>query len=206
MTYRDFERELLRLAFTTQAELSPPSLAFILDIPIAEAESYMHRLLAAGVLELSSDDDGHLTYVMPDRPVQPLRPDDPALVGATCITTWPAQAAAGPHGGSPGLGGSGSLGERSLGGPPGAIATVRAALPARRQSSSQAAGALVLNALLCPGVGSLVAGRTKTGLAQMMMFFIGLPLLIVTVGAPLMMAAWLWGVATGAQLLAEARD
>lgn len=185
MTYRDFERELLRLAFTTKAELSPPSLAFILDIPIRDAETYMQKLVSAGVLELASDDDGHLGYVMPDRPEVPLRPDDPALVGASCITTWPAQAAAGP---------------------PGAIATVRAAVPARRQSSGQAAGALILNALLCPGVGSLVGGRTKTGLAQMMLFFIGLPLLVVTVGAPLMMAAWIWGVATGAQLLAEARD
>jgi TM2 domain-containing membrane protein YozV len=65
---------------------------------------------------------------------------------------------------------------------------------------------MFLNAMVCPGVGSLVGGKTGTGLAQLSLFLVGLPLAVITVGLPLMLAAWVWGIATGAQLIAEARD
>lgn len=188
MKFRQFEREFLRVAFTTSVELSPASLAFVASIPVREAEQHMQTLVSHGVLELTSDDEGHLEYNMPDRPAQPMALDDPALVGLTEVVTRPV---IGPHGASQAL-------------------VVRRMSPAvwhgSAVSSGQAVASMFLNAMVCPGVGSLVGGKTATGLAQLTLFLVGLPLAVVTIGLPMMLAAWVWGVATSAQLIAEARD
>ena len=189
MEFRQFEREFLRLAFTTTIDLSPSALAFVTGVSVREAEKHMQEMVSQGVLELASDDDGHLRYRMPDRPGQPMSFDDPALVGPRL----------------------------SLGGPPSLVAqgtapniVVRGFSPMawepRRVGSGQAVASMFLNAMVCPGVGSLVGGKTGTGLAQLSLFLVGLPLAVITVGLPLMLAAWVWGIATGAQLIAEARD
>jgi len=184
-----FEREFLRVAFTTSVELSPSAMAFVASIPVREAELHMQRLVDHGVLELTSDDEGNLKYRMPDRPPEPLSLDDPALVGLTEIVTRPA-----------------FVGQR---GQTEAL-VVRRLSPAVwngvQVSSGQAVASMFLNAMVCPGVGSLVGGKTATGLAQLTLFLVGLPLAVVTIGLPMMLAAWVWGVATGAQLIAEARD
>jgi hypothetical protein len=187
--FRQFEREFLRLAFTTSIDLSPSALAFVTGISVREAEGHMQSMVSQGVLELASDDDGHLRYRMPDRPEQPMALDDPALIGPRLT-----------FGSSPSL---------IAGGPPSAI-IVRGLAPVswepRRVGSGQAVASMFLNAMVCPGVGSLVGGKTGTGLAQLSLFLVGLPLAVITVGLPLMLAAWVWGIATGAQLIAEARD
>src|SRR5688572_25914032 len=89
MEFRQFEREFLRLAFTTSIELTPAALAFVTGISVKEAERHLETLVGDGVLELSSDDDGHLRYVMPDRPEQPMSLDDPALAGARIAVPGP---------------------------------------------------------------------------------------------------------------------
>ena len=188
MEFRQFEREFLRLAFTTSVDLSPSALAFITGVSVAEAEKHMQALVSQGVLELGSDDDGHLRYVMPDRPPQPMPLDDPALVG--------------PRGaGGPSLVAGGA-------GPQAIVLRGGAPVPWETQpvGSGQAVASMFLNAMVCPGIGSLVGGRTGTGLAQLSLFLVGLPLAVITVGLPLMLAAWVWGIATGAQLIAEARE
>jgi hypothetical protein len=190
MDFRAFERELLRLAFTTNLELSPASLAFVLNIPVKEAETHMQTLVSHGVLELSSDADGHLVYEMPDRPAQPLPADHPALAGHGFVITEYAQPA-GPEA------------------PPQAIVVRQHYAPAppkRPVSQGQAAVSMFLNALVCPGLGSLTGGKIGVGAAQLTMFLIGLPLAVIAVGLPIMFAAWTWGIVTGAQLIAEARD
>jgi len=190
--FRQFEREFLRLAFTTDMELSAPALAFVTSIPITEAERHLATLVDMGTLELASDDDGHLKYAMPDRPTSPLRLDDPALVGHKHVTTH-------------------CIADRALLAqtPPRAL-VVRRMMPvsweAKRPSAGQAVIAMFLNALVCPGAGSIVGGRTGVGAAQLAMFAVGLPLAVFTVGIPLMLVAWVWGMVTGAQLLSEARD
>ena len=188
MEFRQFEREFLRLAFTTSVELTPASLAFITNVPVAEAERHMQALVTQGVLELDCDDEGHLKYVMPDRPAEPLELDHPALIGNRQVVT--------------------TL-ETTSDSPPHAI-VVRSMRPvvweSRPVSSGQAVASMFLNAMVCPGVGSLVGGKTGTGLAQLSLFLVGLPLAVITIGLPLMLAAWVWGIATGAQLIAEARD
>jgi TM2 domain-containing membrane protein YozV len=193
--YRQFEREFLRLAFTTDIELSPAALAFVTGIPVLEATEHMNTLVSAGVLELGSDDDGRIVYAMPDRPEQPMSIDDPALVGLQDVSVellapgYPIPST-----------------ERAA---PQAMVVRRLrplAWEAPPVSSGQAVAAMFLNALVCPGVGSLVGGRTGAGMAQLSLFLLGLPLAFVAVGVPLMLAAWVWGIATGAQLISEARE
>jgi hypothetical protein len=193
--FRQFEREFLRLAFTSSIDLSPASLAFVTGIPVREAEKHMQVLVSQGVLELTSDDDGHLVYAMPDRPSRPMALDDPALAGPKLTS-----------GGNAGM----AL-ERGTSSLRPSHALMRpdvtpAVWQARRVGSGQAVASMFLNAMVCPGVGSLVGGKTGTGLAQLSLFLIGLPLAVIAVGLPLVVGAWVWGIATGAQLIAEARD
>ena len=77
---------------------------------------------------------------------------------------------------------------------------------APKPTVGQAVASVFLNALVCPGVGSMVGGRTGTGVAQMTLFALGLPMALFVVGIPMMIVAWIWGMVTGAQLLRDARD
>lgn len=197
MEFRQFEREFLRLAFTSSIDLSPSSLAFVTGISVREAEKHMQALVSQGVLELTSDDDGHLTYVMPDRPPQPMALDDPALAGPRLSASGPPLGAHSPAPLSPAIRSTHALALR---------APAPASWEPRRVGSGQAVASMFLNAMVCPGVGSLVGGRTGTGLAQLSLFLVGLPLAVIAVGLPLVLGAWVWGIATGAQLIAEARD
>ncbi len=90
--------------------------------------------------------------------------------------------------------------------------------PARKKPSQAIAiVALLVNLLILPGLGSIIGGRTKEGIIQLalliggtVIFIIGVPLLIVLVGMPLIalgallaFAAWVWGIVTGIQLIRE---
>jgi hypothetical protein len=68
MDYQSFERKLLRLMFQTNAPLTPVHVAYYLDMPIAEARAHLDAMVQQGVLELDSDDSGHLMYKYPLRP------------------------------------------------------------------------------------------------------------------------------------------
>ncbi len=185
MDYRRFEKEFLRLAFTTTAELTPASMAFFTGITIDEAERHMQRLVSHGVLELGSDEEGHIKYVMPDRPAEPYTPVQHAVMTGAPV----------PYPDPPTIA------------PPRAI-VVRdqsRALVAE-VTPGQAVASMFLNAMVCPGIGSLVGGKTRAGIAQLSLFLVGLPLVVVAIGLPMIVAAWTWGIATGAQLIAEARN
>jgi hypothetical protein len=177
--YRQFERSFLRLAFATSVDLSPASAAFLIGVPVREAERHMQTLVNHGVLELDSDEEGRLKYRMPDRPARPLDLAELGLVGASL--------------------------------PPSASTALVPAvevLPAQQQTVSPGTAALglFLNAMVCPGVGSLIGGRTAAGVAQLSLFLIGLPLAVLHVGLPLIMVAWVWGIATGATMISESHD
>lgn len=178
MEYRRFEAEFLRIAFTTPIELTPSSLAYLLRVPVEQADQHMRRLVDLGVLELTSDDEGHLEYEMPDRPDRPILRDD----------------APPPYPELPPLAPPRAIVVRSSGS--------RAMTPITR---NQATASMFLNAMVCPGVGSLVGGKTRAGIAQLSLFLVGIPLVVVAIGLPLIVASWTWGVATGAQLIAEAQ-
>jgi TM2 domain-containing membrane protein YozV len=61
--------------------------------------------------------------------------------------------------------------------------------------------AIILNFFI-PGVGSLVIGKTGAGVAQLIIYFVGLFLTLtvigVIIGGPMMLGAWIWGLVTAA--------
>ncbi|MEG3181544.1 hypothetical protein [Sphingomonas sp. LT1P40] len=63
------------------------------------------------------------------------------------------------------------------------------------------AAAIIVNFFI-PGVGSLIIGKTGAGIAQLLIYFVGLlftlTLIGVIIGGPMMLAAWIWGLVTAA--------
>ncbi|MCP4447422.1 MAG: hypothetical protein GY811_19085 [Myxococcales bacterium] len=193
MDYRGFEAEFLRLAFTTSIELSPSSTAFLLGLAVPKATAFMQRMVDEGTLELDSNDLGHLRYVMPDRPSEPFFDDQPAYA---CDCTGDLALTAGQKDWSAGDWDCTAMIPRS--------STLPA--PPEKVSAGRAITALFINALVCPGMGSMVGGQNAVGVAQMSLFMVGLPLAVVNVGLPLLAAAWAWGIFSGAKLVNEASD
>jgi len=60
---------------------------------------------------------------------------------------------------------------------------------------------LLLNILIIPGLGSIVAGETKTGVWQLVLAIVGFVLSFVVIGIPILIGAWIWGLVTGIQLI-----
>lgn len=58
--------------------------------------------------------------------------------------------------------------------------------------------ALVLN-FFFPGVGTLVLGQVPTGLIQITLDLIAIPLSFILIGIPLALATWIWGLVIAAQ-------
>jgi TM2 domain-containing membrane protein YozV len=89
-----------------------------------------------------------------------------------------------------------------------ALAPYRSAGPlasAPSLSESTALVGLLLN-LPLPGVGSLVAGKTREGMLQLIMVGVALPLCLVLIGVPLLVGAWFWALMTGIRALNEAKE
>ena len=64
---------------------------------------------------------------------------------------------------------------------------------------------LILNALIFPGLGSLVGGKTYEGVWQLIVAVIGVILSFFTIGIPILVAAWIWGIVTGIKMIQEAK-
>lgn len=84
--------------------------------------------------------------------------------------------------------------------------TSRTRSPRRKNSLALAAVALILNALIfpLPGIGSLLGGRTRAGIWQIVLGLIGDLLFYFWIGIPIWAFAWIWGIVTGIQLIKEA--
>jgi len=67
-----------------------------------------------------------------------------------------------------------------------------------------AVAAMVLNVII-PGTGSLIAGRVAVGVVQLILWIIALPLSFVLIGIPMAMAAWIWSLVTGIQILDQSK-
>ena len=61
------EHRLLDLAYTTDAVLTAPLLAYYVPCRIEDAERVLDRLSSEGRLRLEVDDDGNVFYVFPNR-------------------------------------------------------------------------------------------------------------------------------------------
>jgi len=49
-----------------------------------------------------------------------------------------------------------------------------------------------------------VGGKTKTGIIQIVLFVVSIPLWLILIGIPLSMGVWIWALVSGIQLLKEA--
>lgn len=79
--------------------------------------------------------------------------------------------------------------------------TIKKTRSARREKrTSLTVVALILNVLILPGLGSLIGGKTKEGILQMVLIILGL-LLPIVVGIPIIFIAWVWGIITGVTLV-----
>ena len=66
-----------------------------------------------------------------------------------------------------------------------------------------AIASLLLNVLILPGLGTLIAGRTKTGVWQVVLTIISIPLILILIGIPLLIGVWIWGLVTGIDIVKE---
>ncbi len=172
MDYLSFERRLLRLMFRTNAPLTPVHVAYYIDIPISEARSHLDHMVALGILELDSDEGGHLIYSYPMRPAVASLPEPRAprrkkkKVAPPPGITGSAGASSSPLPIGSGLGmvpvSSGS--------------STNDLLLVDRRYSPAAAAAL---SLFLPGVGQIYSGRVPQGVAWMLATGLGYLLFLV---------------------------
>jgi len=78
----------------------------------------------------------------------------------------------------------------------------------KKPSQGIAIAALLLNILIIPGLGTLVGGRTGSGVTQLVLSIVSWMLIFTLIGAiigiPLIIGMWIWGLVTGIQLIKEA--
>lgn len=73
-------------------------------------------------------------------------------------------------------------------------------------SEGLALAGLILNILILPGLGTIIMGDTKTGVWQLILFLIGIPLIFVFfIGIPVMIAAWVWALITSVKTIKKAK-
>jgi len=75
---------------------------------------------------------------------------------------------------------------------------------ARKPDMTIAIVALILN-IIVAGLGSLIGGKTKEGVWQVILLIIGAILSTIVIGIPILIVAWIWGIVTGVQLIQEAQ-
>ncbi len=73
----------------------------------------------------------------------------------------------------------------------------------KKPTQALAIAALILNALILPGLGTIVGGRTREGIIQLVLFLVGIPLIFVIVGIPLVIGVWIWALVTSIRLIKE---
>jgi len=75
----------------------------------------------------------------------------------------------------------------------------------KKPSLGTAIAGLLVNILILPGLGSIIGGKTKSGVIQLILFIVGIPLSFLLIGIPLVIAMWIWGIVTGVELIQEAK-
>lgn len=89
---------------------------------------------------------------------------------------------------------------------------------AKKTSQTIAIIALLLNILVIPGLGTIIAGKVMTGILQLVFFIVGLLLVVggaifavLLIGIPfliagliLMFTMWVWSIVSGVRLITAA--
>jgi TM2 domain-containing membrane protein YozV len=87
---------------------------------------------------------------------------------------------------------------------PGAIFKPDPPGPIAKVDEATALVGLLVN-LPLPGVGSLIAGKTREGVLQLVMVGVALPLCFLLIGFPMLFGAWVWALVTGINAVNEAK-
>jgi TM2 domain-containing membrane protein YozV len=184
-TMEEFEQRFLEFAFNTDCVINAPAVAYALKMPIDDALENLEDLAARDVLVREVDARGFLFFHLPGR--QQVRSGVPSSAGA---------GSSGPYATT----GTTALSPYA----PQSMESREAAL-ANAPSEGTALAGLLVNTLCLPGLGSIIGGRTSTGIGQMLLFLIGCLLLIFVVGAPMILSAWIWGLVTGIDVMNQAK-
>ena len=174
----DFEQRFLDFAFKTNLPINPATVAYALKIKVDEAAEGLEDLAARDVLAREVDPRGVVSFTLPGR----------SAVAAQMGTAQPSTAIT-PYSSPPTL-----LYEPSMNG------------LMRVPTESTALAGLLLNVIFLPGLGSLIGGKTSAGVFQLLMFLLGIPLCFVVIGFPMVVGSWIWGLVTGVNMLAEAKQ
>jgi len=175
----EFEKRFLNLIYQTDVVITPPNIAYHLQIPIEEAQEQLIALELNGTLQQATDPQGNTYYLMPNRPPPGTLPASGALQTENRNTA-----------------------------PPGVYNPAELP-PIPMHSNPGAKGmninGLVLNVVF-PGVGSLVCGR-MVGLAMLGLVILGIVLVFLPLGFGRLLGllpivvGWLWSIVAGVQLL-----
>lgn len=77
---------------------------------------------------------------------------------------------------------------------------------AKQTNQGMAILGLILNVLILPGLGTIIGGRTKHGVWQIVLTIIGIPLIFLFgLGFLLMIAMWIWALVDSIQILKGAQ-
>lgn len=75
----------------------------------------------------------------------------------------------------------------------------------KKPSMGLAIAGLIINVIILPGLGSLIGGRKRDGVIQLVLYIVGIPLMFFfLLGLPLMIAMWIWALVTGIQMIRAA--
>jgi hypothetical protein len=77
MRESEFEKRFLEFVYRTDIAITPSALAYYVEIPIAEAEEHLKRLVAKDVVKLDFSPSGELVYSFPNR--QAIGPPVPGM-------------------------------------------------------------------------------------------------------------------------------
>lgn len=58
---------------------------------------------------------------------------------------------------------------------------------------------LIVNLFIWPGLGTLIGGNTGTGVIQMVLALISIPLIFILIGIPLLIGVWIWALVSSIQ-------
>jgi hypothetical protein len=174
----DFEKRFLNLIYQSDVVITPPNVAYHLQIPIEEAQDQLIALELNGTLQQATDPQGNTYYMMPNRPPP---------------GTFPAGTAPSTEnrGNNPGVYNPAALPAIPMHNNPGA--------------KGMNINGLVLN-VVAPGVGSLVCGK-MIGLAMLGLVILGIVLVFLplgfgrAIGLLPIVAGWIWSIVAGVQLL-----